>query len=101
MSGISVTAAEDRPTRAEQIQTLCSLIPPTGSIRLRIPAQLWDEERQQYPALRDAAWTISIHKDALTPETIEEMLTALGAAIRCIGEQGAAETLKRLAGTLQ
>ena len=67
-----------------------------GVVRLRFPVQMYDEDSRQYTTLRDAQWAISIPKAQLTPEMIEDMLKALGVAIKAIGERGPQEVITRL-----
>lgn len=90
MTGIQVISADDRPTREEQIQQLCGLVDETGTIKLRVLPQLYDEQKQQYSGLRDAQWTLSIPKASCHDDTVESILVALGACLRAIGQHGAA-----------
>lgn len=88
MTGISVVSADDRPTREEQIQQLCGHVDVHGNVKVRFLAQLYDESKQQYAGLRDAQWTVTIPKAALTPDMVEGILTAMTWTLRRIGEQG-------------
>lgn len=98
MTGIQVVSADDRPTREEQIQQLCALVDVNGVIKLRVLPQLYDEQKQQYSGLRDAQWTLSIPKATLTPDTVEDLITALGTCLRAIGEMGPEQVLRQLNG---
>lgn len=94
MTGIQVVSADERPTREEQIALLCSLVDASGAIRLRVLPQLYDEQKQQYSGLRDAQWTLTIPKATLTPDTVEEILGAIGWCLKRIGERGPAAVVR-------
>lgn len=92
MTGISVVSADDRPTRDEQIQQICGHVDVNGNVKVRFLAQLYDESKQQYAGLRDAQWTVTIPKGALRPDTVENILLALGSCLNAVGRLGAEET---------
>lgn len=92
MTGISVVSADDRPTREEQIQQICGHVDVHGNVKVRFLAQLYDESKQQYAGLRDAQWTVTIPKGTLRPDTVENILLALGACLNAVGRLGAEET---------
>ena len=96
MTGISVTSADDKPTREDQILALAALVAVDGVVRLRVPVQMYDEESRQYTTLRDVQWAIGIPKAQMTIEGVEDMLKALGVCIKAIGERGPQEVITRL-----
>ena len=96
MTGIQVTSPDDRPSREEQIAQLCGQVEYSSNVKLRVLPQLYDEDKQQYAGLRDAQWTLSIPKATLRPDSVENILRALGAALKAIGELGSEDVIARL-----
>jgi hypothetical protein len=85
-------------TALEQIIATLALARAKGEpLRVRIPFGLYDyNQRRGYTFLRGVVWNMQLPSDQTTPESVEQLIQAIGECLVKVTELGSAEVLTRL-----
>lgn len=90
-----------KPSQRQQIEEILQRAAgqPQQVLRARIPFSLYDHQsdNRNYVQLRDATWTMALPLDKTTPESVEQLISTLGACIHAIANEGCQQVLEKLA----